>query len=834
STAILDDLEGCKNLVGASLITETGEGTNSEPTLFDYVALNGGLEFNSCGSIIVEKKTDPGGYDGPFTVNLLDGSGELDDASLAGDGSSHTFVDVVPGTYSLTEDDPSSTGFALESIVCDGVDVTGDSFTVGERETIRCVVTNKALPGSLTLVKTMNINYGGLATADDFQAKIDGENVTWGEAIELEVGSYTASEESLTFDGYAAGDWSGDCDADGSVDIGPGEHKTCTITNSDAPLSVDLEKSVDVSDLPAPGGDFTYTVTVTNTSGESVTITELTDTQSGATDFSDCSGLVGTELAPGEDASCTYVVAQSVPCSYPNTAAVTVEDDEKRTASDSDSETVRVSAGEIAVSLDKEVVGDDSLPEPGGTFTFKLTITNNSAVAVNIDSLTDDNSADSDDWASSCGLLVGMSLAAGASADCTYTVDHSDVGIYPNTANVTVSYEDQTDTDTDSDSVEVTDVLPTVTIVKTAEPLSLDEPGGDFEFTLEITNTSIETVTITDLDDTHWGEGVDSSGCEALVGTTLEPGESTSCSYVVTFNDEGVYDNTADVEVADDEQNTATDEDTETVEVSGVGPEVELDKVASPTTMQVPGGLFTFTLKVTNLSVETVWIGELLDDQSEQAVDFSACEGLIGESLEPGASIECSYQVSHTEVGTYVNNASVTVFDDEEESDSDTATATVTVTSTPPPPPGTATVALSSICLTDDGGNGLGRVTVDINPANGATVTVNGQVVADGGFIDLADETTYAVTVVANGGFVLQGDVPTEVTIGDCPDVLGTTVTTVSEVSADTLPFTGFESCDTVKLGLLALLAGALMLFAVRGPKEEEEMATELGGWSDL
>ena len=66
-------------------------------------------------------------------------------------------------------------------------------------------------------------------------------------------------------------------------------------------------------------------------------------------------------------------------------------------------------------------------------------------------------------------------------------------------------------------------------------------------------------------------------------------------------------------------------------------------------------------------------------------------------------------------------------------------------------------------------------------------------------------------------------------------EVLGTTITVApAEVSADTLPFTGFESEDTLKLGALSLLAGLLMLFAVRGPKEQEEASTpDMGGWSN-
>jgi hypothetical protein len=72
--------------------------------------------------------------------------------------------------------------------------------------------------------------------------------------------------------------------------------------------------------------------------------------------------------------------------------------------------------------------------------------------------------------------------------------------------------------------------------------------------------------------------------------------------------------------------------------------------------------------------------------------------------------------------------------------------------------------------------------------------------------------------------------------VPDEPEVLGTTITTApSEVSADTLPFTGFEAGDTVRLGLLAMVAGLLTLFAAHRPREEEATAPTMGSsWSDL
>lgn len=92
-----------------------------------------------------------------------------------------------------------------------------------------------------------------------------------------------------------------------------------------------------------------------------------------------------------------------------------------------------------------------------------------------------------------------------------------------------------------------------------------------------------------------------------------------------------------------------------------------------------------------------------------------------------------------------------------------------------------------------------------------------------------SQETTTTATVLA-----AETAITTTTTTEPDGEVLGVTITTVPEVSADTLPFTGSESGDMVKLAMLALLAGALMLFAVRGPKENEGTSADLGWWSSL
>ena len=421
---------------------------------------------------------------------------------------------------------------------------------------------------------------------------------------------------------------------------------------------VDLVKEATPLTLPEPGGVFTFKLTITNTSVEAVTITALTDTNALS---AECQALIGTSIPAGGTVSCTYTVTHTEAGSYDNTASVTVKDNEGNTASDSDDETVTVTDVMPVVDLTK-AADPLTLPEPGGVFNFTLTITNNSVEAVTITSLTDTNALSAE-----CQALIGTTLAAGASTACTYTVTHTEAGTYANTASVTVGRqrEQPCHDDTDSETVTVTDVLPTVDLVKEATPLTLPEPGGAFNFTLTITNNSVEAVTITSLTDSN----ALSAECQALIGTSIPAGGTVSCTYTVTHTEAGSYDNTASVTVKDNEGNTASDTDDETVTVTDVMPAVDLTKTADPLTLAEPGGVFVFTLTITNNSVEAVTITSLTDTNALSA----ECQALIGTTLAAGGSTACTYTVTHTEAGTYPNTASVSVLDNESNPASDEA-----------------------------------------------------------------------------------------------------------------------------------------------------------------
>jgi invasion protein IalB len=169
------------------------------------------------------------------------GTAEADDFQAHIDGTPvdwNTPIDVEPGSRTVSETVVS--GYAAGDW---GGDCAADgSVTLEEGDNKTCTITNDDIAPTLTLEKTVVNNDGGMADEDDFQAYIDGSTVDWDAPQTLDAGPYTVSEAGEF--GYAAGDWGGDCDANGNVTLEPGDNKTCTITNDDIAPTLTLEKTV--------------------------------------------------------------------------------------------------------------------------------------------------------------------------------------------------------------------------------------------------------------------------------------------------------------------------------------------------------------------------------------------------------------------------------------------------------------------------------------------------------------------------------------------------------------------------------------------------------------
>ena len=92
------------------------------------------------GTIVIMKESHPPGASGfDFTDDI-----EVPNAFTLNDGGSRTFASVTPGTYTVTESDPSGAGFTVADVSCDDDDSTGDPFArsatihVAAGETVVC------------------------------------------------------------------------------------------------------------------------------------------------------------------------------------------------------------------------------------------------------------------------------------------------------------------------------------------------------------------------------------------------------------------------------------------------------------------------------------------------------------------------------------------------------------------------------------------------------------------------------------------------------------------------------------------------------------------------
>ena len=147
------------------------------------------------------------------------------------------FSDVTPGqTYTITERVLPGWVLAVTGAGCSFDPATGSvTVTPAAGADVTCTFTNThtSEQGSITIVKTTSggdgtftFNTTGLAPID---VTTTGGTGT-GTFAAVPPGSHQIIETVPT--GWVAGDFGGDCDATGAIDVEPGQNATCTITNS--------------------------------------------------------------------------------------------------------------------------------------------------------------------------------------------------------------------------------------------------------------------------------------------------------------------------------------------------------------------------------------------------------------------------------------------------------------------------------------------------------------------------------------------------------------------------------------------------------------------------
>ncbi len=536
-----------------------------------------------------------------------------------------------------------------------------------------------------------------------------------------------------------------------------------TVTVTDVPPVITVDKqNVEPIDLVAPGGAATYSITITNGPNaiEPIKLTAVTDTLTtsgggfaaaninyftvgGAVTATTCTNYVNTVLNPGQSVSCELTIDTTVlgPLAQGETLTnrvdVTAVDNDGTQVTGFDTAGRPVLGEPPAVRVFKTDNGAQ-IAEPGQDIAYVIRIENLSATEpLFVTSITDEvtfipqgnapesrgtlvidaNGVDTSNLdvalvSTDCGALIGTELtisdgAAGGADEtsCTITLKLTgDAGDAYHDV-VTVTGEDdehepappaQNEADTP-----VVDVLPTITIDKTANTHNVPETGGPVTYTLTITNTSVSSdpLTITSLSDNRFGTFVPSAtdvpntNCDDLDGFVLAPGASTTCT--ITANLAGQagthHDNTASVTGVDDEGNPASDTDDESVNFTDVLPQIVVTKTGNPTRVPESGGSVTFTVTVTNSTLEPVVTNSLVDQIDGRSpvnlVGLSGSTCVAGVTIQPGATYTCTFTRNVVQVGgaaTEHDTVTVVAHDDENNTATDDDDETVTFQLIPP------------------------------------------------------------------------------------------------------------------------------------------------------
>jgi uncharacterized repeat protein (TIGR01451 family) len=465
------------------------------------------------------------------------------------------------------------------------------------------------------------------------------------------------------------------------------------------PAKLSVVKTADPTSVNEPGGTVKFTVQITNDSidpANGVTLDTLDDDVYG--DLLDptnpevsnntCLSL-DTEVGPGETVMCIFNGGVAGNAGDSQTDIVVASGLDQRTppnrVSGQDDATVGILDVDPDISVTK-TADPTTLLEPGGSVTYTVVVANDSLASsdpVTIDTLTDERPSPGGsvfDLNGQGSCSVPQTIQPGGSYTCMFTDTVTGNAGDSLTDKVTASGTDDEGnpvSKSDSATVLVLNVPSMITLIKTANPTSVDEPGGDVTFTFTVDNdSSVDTVTIDSLTDTIYGDLNGRGDCS--VPQTLQPngqaGDSYTCSFTafvpaqgdVTGEGNSSETNKATASGVDDDGEDVMAMDDATVNFNDVAPAASLTKAA---TMAV----VAYDVTVTNDSAaEALTLDILTDDQfgdiTQVQGDVQSTTCSVPQTLEPsgqsGDSYSCSFDAK-VSTSPHVDTVTGTVSDDE-------------------------------------------------------------------------------------------------------------------------------------------------------------------------
>ena len=429
-----------------------------------------------------------------------------------------------------------------------------------------------------------------------------------------------------------------------------------TVTITDLPSSMQVLKNASPASLPEPGGNVTFSVEVRNTSAaDPLTITAMIDSVYG--DLSHrgtCTSAVGTVIQPGNSYTCQFTaqVSGSAGDTETDTVTVSATDDDNHTLQDSDDATVTITNSPSSIVVHKSA-NPTIINAPGEDVTFTVEIQNTSAVdVVTITSLVDNVFGDLNGQGN---CQVNVVLQPNETYSCQFVKHISGQSGQTHTDIVTASGHDDDGnpvSDDDSAMVQITggNVSPfgALRVTKVADPKSVREPGGMVTYRVTISNPTDQTLTLTSLIDSLYGDVSGQGTCH--MPQTLPPNGTYQCEfqeYVAGNANESKLD-IITVNGVDPSGNPVRGSDSAVVDIVGTEASILLTKKASPTTLTEPGGLVFFTVSITNTSPShlPVTITTLNDSIYGNLANQGTCS--LPQTIQYGNKYECVFVANVT------------------------------------------------------------------------------------------------------------------------------------------------------------------------------------------
>lgn len=341
-------------------------------------------------------------------------------------------------------------------------------------------------------------------------------------------------------------------------------YETYQVTDSDsANVTVDYLPNIEVSKTANPtavvetGGSVVFTFSVKNKAPENFILTSLVDDIYG--DLNGQGNCVTPQtIAAGATYSCTITKTLASDSLTPHIDVVTAtgKDPENNPASGSDDATVTFTDVLPALTVTKS--GNPAvIPESGGNVTFTFTVKNDTAETLILTSIVDDKFGDLNGKGT---CLAPQTIVGMGTYTCVYTKFLGDWTLNPFDNTVTVigtDNEGNSVSDSDSFRVTFTDVLPAISMTKSANPNIVRSTGDYVNYTFTISNTGPEIVTLTSFVDPQIAL---SPSCLALIGQMIPVGGNLQCvtNLFMIIGAGTSFTNNATAIAKDNENNSAT------------------------------------------------------------------------------------------------------------------------------------------------------------------------------------------------------------------------------------------------------------------------------------